>query len=170
MTVTVSNPKTDQLNLFSFLDSTTIEVPDRIENPSTDNDRLFNIQLDYYEKDKDPDTLWKMFPILNKVAYRYIRKEKDFKKFVMDDADMREKAEDAALKIIDKYRKSNYICEKSVTGLLYLQVLEVLYHMTLAQRFEKYCEENNLNLFAMDDDQKEMHRVKFEKSLNLNKA
>lgn len=168
MTITVDAAKTDQLNLFSFLDVDLVEVPDRIENPVTDNDRLFNLQFDYYNGNKDQDLLWKMFPILNKVAYRYVRKEKELKKFIMSDADMREKAEDAALKVIDKYRKSNYICEKSVTSLLYLQVLEVLYHMTMAQKFEKYCEENNLNLFAMDDGQKEMHRIKFEKSLNLN--
>jgi len=128
-------------------------VPVRIADPQTDNEKLNNMQADYYSGSKA--ALGFMFLELRRIAVKMIALERDKKKFFMDRYMINDKATDAAALVIEQYSKNQLVVTKSFTAYLYLQVRKVLYAQTKGERLEHWCEENGVNLFSLSGQDRE---------------
>ena len=140
--------KGDGQQLFSFMHPAPDKIPAHIDNPETDNDKLQNLQYDYYHGKKE--ALGFMYLALRRIALKMIIAERNKKKFFMDRLAMQDKAEDAALLVIDQYTGNELVITKSFTAYLYLQVRKVLYSQTAGEKFERWCIERRINLFSLD--------------------
>lgn len=136
------------------------------DEPTNDNERLFNLQKEYYGGRES--ALTETFTILNEVAPKLINIEmnkhaKTKRYFTQDVID--EMAMDAVCLFVKQVKKNHLIIRKSFIAYLRLQVLKVMNNQTKAQRFEKFCYMNNINLFKLNDDDKTLAKLKFEEEL-----
>lgn len=131
--------------------------------PENDNQKLFNLQKEYYEGRES--ALVDMFTILNNVAPKLINIEMNSTKryFTQDKID--ELAIDAVCLFIRQIKKNNLKIQKSFIAYLRLQVLKVVNNQTKAQQFEKYCKENKINIFYLSEEEKANVKLEFEKKL-----
>lgn len=129
--------------------------------PENDNQRLFNLQKAYFTG--DGRVLGEMFIVLVKVAARLVNIETHKRKnlrFTQERID--EFSVDAASKVVEQIRKNDLMIETSFVAYLRLQVLKVMFGQTKAERFEKYCQRNRIDLFSLDDEQKQSLKQRFE--------
>lgn len=139
--------------------------------PETDNQRLFNLQREYYSGRES--ALSEIFMLLDDIAARLINIEMNVKAktkryFTQDVID--DMAMDATCLFINQIKKNHLIIRTSFVAYLRLQVLKVMNNRTKAQRFEEFCRKNHVNLFYLSDDEKALFKLKFEEELLEEKA
>ena len=116
----------------------------RYESPANDNQRLFNLQYEYYNGNKNAiDT---MFLILNRVAPKLINIEMHKHKLVYPQDRIDELALDSTMLFIEQIKKNELVIKTSVVAYLRLQVLKVMFDETQAERFEKWCLINHIDI------------------------
>lgn len=139
--------------------------------PITDNQRLFNLQREYYGGRES--ALTEIFMLLDDIAARLINIEMNVKAktkryFTQDVID--DMAMDATCLFINQIKKNHLIIRTSFVAYLRLQVLKVMNNRTKAQRFEEFCRKNHVNIFYLSNDEKALFKLKFEEELLEEKA
>ena len=139
--------------------------------PINDNQKLFNLQRDYYGGRES--ALTEIFMILDDIAARLINIEMNVKAktkryFTQDVID--DMAMDATCLFINQIKKNHLIIRTSFVAYLRLQVLKVMNNRTKAQRFEQFCREHHVNIFYLSDEEKALFKLKFEEELLEEKA
>lgn len=123
------------------------------EDAKTDNQKLFNLQCDFYQRGRK-EALQEMFLILNKAAEKMVRKECKEHKIIFSSEHKSEIALDATAAVIEQIIKNELKISKSFIAYLYLQVRKVLYNRNKAQKLEDYCVEKNINFQDLTDDER----------------
>ena len=130
------------------------------QKPENDNQRLFNLQKAHYSGNRG--ALGEMFIILVKVAARLVNREMHSRRLRFTQEKIDELSVDAAAKVVEQIRKNDLMIETSFVAYLRLQVLKVMFGRTKAERFAKYCQRNGIDLFLLDDGQKQSLKRRFE--------
>lgn len=135
------------------------------ENPETDNQRLFNLQKEYYEGREE--ALTEMFDLMIKIAPKLVnkvmstsKKKRSFPKLKKEEFAM-----DAVCLFIQQIKKNELIIKESFVAYLYLQVNKVMNTRTKAQMLETFCRRNKINLFSLSEDEKNAVKMRFELEL-----
>lgn len=130
------------------------------QKPENDNQRLFNLQKAYYAGDRG--ALGEMFIILVNVAARLVNREMHSRRLRFTQEKIDELALDSVALVIEQIQKNSLMVRNSFVAYLRLQVLKVMFGQTKAERFEKYCQRNGIDLFSLDDGQKQSLKRRFE--------
>ena len=135
------------------------------DNPETDNQRLFNLQKEYYEGREE--ALTEMFELMIKIAPKLVNKvmgtSKKKRSFTKQKKE--EFAMDAVCLFIQQIKKNELIIEESFVAYLYLQVTKVMNTRTKAQKLESFCKRNKINLFNLSEEEKNAVKMRFELEL-----
>lgn len=131
--------------------------------PKNDNERLFNLQKEYYEGDKN--ALSKMFLILARIAPKIVNIESKKRRLILTKAYMRDIGEEAVMIFIESVLQKQLVVKTSFIAYLRLQVLRALFYQTKSQKFEKWMSENNISLFGMDEFGLQWAKERFEHEL-----
>ena len=123
------------------------------ETASNDNERLFNLQKDFYVNGSKK-AMQDMFILLEKVALKLIRKECREKKFVCPLDRQKEMALDATALMIEQFIKNKLKIHDSFISYLFLQVRKTMYDRTKAQKLEDYCRKYNIDFFSLGEEEK----------------
>lgn len=142
-----------------------IEALPYYKNPVNDNQKLFNLQKEYYMGRQT--ALTDIFMILNEIAPRLLNVEINHsagkRRFTQSAIDAM--AIDAVCLFIEQIKKNHLIIETSFVAYLRLQVLKVLNGRTKAEMFEQYCIKHNLMIFNMSEAEKKNVKMRFELEL-----
>ena len=130
------------------------------ENPETDNQRLMNLQYEYYHGKKEE--IDRIFLLLLKIARKIISKEAKEKKLIFCSEYKEELAVDSAGLVIEQMLKNRLKIRNSFIAYLYLQVKKTMYSKTKARKLEDYCIKNNINFFLLSEDEKSNVKKNFE--------
>lgn len=122
------------------------------EKPENDNQRLMNLQYEYYHG--RTEKLEEMFLLLLEIAGKIISKETKEKKLIFSAEHKEEFAVDSASLVIEQILKNNLKIKASWIAYLYLQVKKTMYSRTKAEKLEDYCIKNNINFFTLSEDEK----------------
>lgn len=135
------------------------------ENPQTDNQRLFNLQKEYYEGREK--ALSEIFELLLQIAPKLVNKvvSTSKKKRVFSNQKKEELAMDAVCLFIQQIKKNQLIIKESFVAYLYLQVNKVMNTRTKAQMLESFCKRNKINIFSLSEDEKNAVKMRFELEL-----
>ena len=135
------------------------------ETPVTDNQRLFNLQKEYYEGREQ--ALTEMFNLMIRIAPKLVNKEINNakKKRVFSDLKKEEFAMDAVCLFIQQIKKNRLIIRESFIAYLFLQVRKVMNTRTKAQMFESFCKRNKVNIFNLSESEKNAVKMHFELEL-----
>lgn len=129
--------------------------------PENDNQRLFNLQKDFYKgREKALD---EMFLKFMEIAPKIINIEKNNgckRKFTQ--SQINEMAIDATCLFIQQIKKNKLIIKTSFIAYLRLQVLKVMNKHTKGMDFEKFCIKNKINLFVLSELEKQRVKREFE--------
>lgn len=131
--------------------------------PKNDNERLFNLQKEYYEGDKN--ALSKMFLILARIAPKIVNIESKKRRLILTKAYMKDVGEEAVMIFIESVLQKQLVVKTSFIAYLRLQVLRALFYQTKSQKFEKWMSENNISLFGMDEFGLQWAKERFEHEL-----
>lgn len=135
------------------------------EKPETDNQRLFNLQKEYYEGHEE--ALTEMFQVMIGIAPKLVNKVMNTskKKRTFTKQKKEEMAMDAVCLFIQQIKKNDLIIKESFIAYLYLQVNKVMNTRTKAQMLESFCKRNQINLFNLSEDEKNAVKMRFELEL-----
>ena len=129
--------------------------------PVNDNQRLFNLQKDYYKgREKALD---EMFLKFMEIAPKIINIEKNSgckRNFTQRQID--EMAIDATCLFIQQIKANKLMIKTSFIAYLRLQVLKVMNTHTKGMDFEKYCIKNKINIFELSELEKQKVKREFE--------
>lgn len=131
--------------------------------PKNDNERLFNLQKEYYEGDKN--ALSKMFVILERIAPKIVNIESKKRRLILTKAYMKDVGEEAVMIYIESVLQKQLVVKTSFIAYLRLQVLRALFYQTKSQKFEKWMSENNISLCGMDEFGLQWAKERFENEL-----
>lgn len=142
-----------------------IENLPSFENPENEQQQLFNLQKDYYKgNDK---ALSQMFVLLMQIAPKQVniemRSAKGKRRFSQNRID--EMALDAVGLFIEQIKKNRLIIKRSFVSYLRLQVRKVMNEQTMAQKFEKYCIKNHIQIFNLSAEEKKSVKNCFKKEI-----
>lgn len=121
-------------------------------NVENDNQRLMNMQYEYYHG--QTEIMDRMFMLMLKIAKKIINKEAKEKKLFFSAENKNELAIDSASLVIEQILKNRLKIRTSFIAYLYLQVKKTMYSKTKAKRLEDYCIKNNINFFLLSEDEK----------------
>lgn len=141
-----------------------IETLPHFEKTDTDNQRLFNLQFDYYHG--KPEAIKSMFTLLNQIAVKLIKKECRTRRIIYTPETREELAIDATALMIEQFVKNRLKITKTFVSYLYLQVRKVMYTRTEAQKLETYCRDNNISLFELSEAEKQAVKADFIKQIH----
>lgn len=122
------------------------------EKPENDNQRLMNLQYEYYHG--RTEKLDKIFLLLLEIARKIISKEAKEKKIFFSAEHKNGLAIDSVSLVIEQILKNRLKIRTSFIAYLYLQVKKTMYSKTKAKRLEDYCIKNNINFFLLSEDEK----------------
>lgn len=122
------------------------------ETPETDNQRLMNWQYEYYHG--KTEKLDEMFLLLLEIARKIISKEVKEKKLIFSRDHKEELAIDSVSLVIKQILKNKLKIKTNWVAYLYLQVKKTMYTRTKAKKLEDYCVKNNIDFFALSEDEK----------------
>lgn len=122
------------------------------EKPENDNQRLMNLQYEYYHG--KPEKLNRIFLLLLEIAKKIINKEAKEKKLIFSMHHKEELAIDSASLVIEQILKNRLKIRTSFIAYLYLQVKKTMYSKTKAEKLEDYCIKNNIDFFTLSEDEK----------------
>lgn len=122
------------------------------EKPENDNQRLMNLQYEYYHG--RTEKLDKIFLLLLEIARKIISKEEKEKKLIFSRDHKEELAIDSVSLVIEQILKNKLKIRTSFIAYLYLQVKKTMYSKTKAEKLEDYCIKNNVDFFILSEDEK----------------
>lgn len=122
------------------------------EKPENDNQRLMNLQYEYYHG--RTEKLDEIFLILLGIARKIISKETKEKKLIFSMDHKEELAVDSVSLVIEQILKNKLKIKASWLAYLYLQVKKTMYSRTKAERLKDYCIKNNIDFFTLSEDEK----------------
>ena len=122
------------------------------EKPENDNQRLMNLQYEYYHG--RTEKLDKIFLLLLEIARKIISKEVKEKKLIFSRDHKEELAIDSVSLVIEQILKNKLKIRTSFIAYLYLQVKKTMYSKTKAEMLEDYCIKNNVDFFMLSEDVK----------------
>lgn len=122
------------------------------EKPENDNQRLMNLQYEYYHG--RTEKLEEMFLLLLEIAGKLISKETKEKKLIFSAEHKEVLAVDSASLVIEQILKNKLKIKASWIAYLYLQVKKTMYSRTKAKKLEDYCIKNNIDFFTLSEDEK----------------
>ena len=122
------------------------------EKPENDNQRLMNLQYEYYHG--RTEKLDKIFLLLLEIARKIISKEAKEKKLIFSRDHKEELAIDSVSLVIEQILKNKLKIRTSFIAYLYLQVKKTMYSKTKAEMLEDYCIKNNVDFFMLSEDVK----------------
>ena len=122
------------------------------EKPENDNQRLMNLQYEYYHG--RTEKLDKIFLLLLEIARKIISKEAKEKKLIFSRDHKEELAIDSVSLVIEQILKNKLKIRTSFIAYIYLQVKKTMYSKTKAEKLEDYCIKNNVDLFTLSEDEK----------------
>lgn len=122
------------------------------EKPENDNQRLMNLQYEYYHG--RTEKLDKIFLLLLEIARKIISKEAKEKKLIFSRDHKEELAIDSVSLVIEQILKNKLKIRTSFMAYLYLQVKKTMYSKTKAEKLEDYCIKNNVDFFILSEDEK----------------
>ena len=162
---------TQQVLPFDFWDEEKEREQKKIEdlpyydNPVNDNQKLFNLQKEYYMGRQT--ALTDIFVILNRIAPRLLNVEINHSagKRRFTQATIDAMAIDAVCLFIEQIKKNQLIIETSFVAYLRLQVLKILNGRTKADMFEAYCKKHRVMIFNMSEAEKKSVKMRFELEL-----
>ena len=131
--------------------------------PVNDNQRLFNLQHDYYEGDKD--ALGKMFLILSKIAPKIVNIESKSRHLLLPKQVMNELGEEAVMIFVECVLKKQLVIKKSFIAYLRLQVLRAMFYQTKSRKFEKWLIDNKVCVFSINEFDRQYEKELFEREL-----
>lgn len=137
----------------------------RYENPDNDNQRLFNLQYDYYNGSRK--ALDEIFIILNRIAPRLVNIEMHRHKLVLQQEAIDEAALESTMLFIEQIKTNELVIKTSFIAYLRLQVIKVLFDETNAERFAKWCLKNHIDIFSQDTETAEALKRTFQKEIEL---
>lgn len=133
------------------------------ENPKNEQECLFNLQREYFLHDKDKNILSKIFVILFELSKKTCVQTSKKYGFKCSSIRLEEISLDASTIIIEQIQKNDLMIRKSFLAYIRLQVLKTMFSQTLAQKLEKYCRQNKINLFELSDIERQKVKETFEK-------
>lgn len=122
------------------------------EKPENDNQRLMNLQYEYYHG--KTEKIDRIFLLLLEIARKIISKEAKEKKLFFSMEHKEELTIDSASLVIEQILKNRLKIRTSFIAYLYLQVKKTMYSKTKAGKLEDYCIKNNINFFLLSEDEK----------------
>lgn len=122
------------------------------EKTENDNQRLMNLQAEYYHG--KTEKLDEMFLLLLEIARKIISKEVKEKKLIFSRDHKEELAIDSVSIVIEQILKNKLKIKTNWIAYLYLQVKKTMYTRTKAGKLEDYCIKNNIDFFALSEDEK----------------
>lgn len=122
------------------------------EKPENDNQRLMNLQFEYYHG--RTEKLDEMFLLLLEIARKIISKEAKEKKLIFSMDHKEELAIDSVSLVIEQILKNKLKIKANWLAYLYLQVKKTMYSKTKARKLEDYCIKNDINFFMLSEDEK----------------
>lgn len=131
--------------------------------PKNDNERLFNLQHEYYGGDKE--ALGKMFMILERIAPKIVNIESKSRQLNLPKARMQELADEAVMIFIEAVMKNGLVIKKSFVAYLRLQVLRALFYFPKSMQFEKWLREKKITFVGLSDYDKMYYKELFEREL-----
>ena len=131
--------------------------------PKNDNERLFNLQYDYYGGDKE--ALGKMFVIMEKIAPKLVNIESKSRQLDLPKQKMTEIADEAVMIFIESIMKKDLVIKKSFIAYLRLQVLRALFYFPKSAQFVKWLKEKNISFVGLSDYDKMYYKELFEYEL-----
>ena len=131
--------------------------------PKNDNQRLFNLQHEYYGGDKE--ALTQMFEIMQRIAPKLVNIESKNRHLLLPKQRMEELGEEAVMIFIECVLKKHLVIKKSFIAYLRLQVLRALFYQTKSAKFEKWAKENKIDVIHMDNYDAQWVKELFEKKI-----
>lgn len=122
------------------------------EKPENDNQRLMNLQYEYYHG--KTEKIDRIFLLLLEIARKIISKEAKEKKLFFSMEHKEELTIDSASLVIEQILKNRLKIRTSFIAYLYLQIKKTMYSKTKAGKLEDYCIKNNINFFLLSEDEK----------------
>lgn len=142
----------------------------RFDTPRNDNERLLNLQYEYYTTGKNPHVLQQLFLQMRPVAYRMVSKIcRGNKHLCMNSFDRWDAADDAVSLVIEQYKKNWLVVNSSLTAYVFLQVRKVLYGGNLATKFERWCVDKKIDCMHTSVEKLEEYKKQFERELKEQK-
>ena len=126
----------------------------RYADPQTDNEKLFNLQWEYYHG--NAKALQEMFLLLDNIAQKLVNKECKSRKLFFTKDHKAEIAIDATTLFIEQIIKNSLKVKTSFIAYLFLQIRKEMYNRTHGQLLEAYCIKNNISLFDLTDEEKKI--------------
>lgn len=133
------------------------------QEPKDDNQRLFNLQREYYGGDKE--ALGKMFLILERIAPKLVNIESKSRQLNLPKQRMTEIAEEAVMIFIEAVMKKRLVIKKSFVAYLRLQVLRALFYFPKSMQFEKWLREKKIYFVGLSEYDKLYYKELFEREL-----
>lgn len=133
-------------------------------DPKNEQEKLFNLQKEYFIRGKDKKCLAQMFLIICEIAKKITVQTSKRYGFKCHAIRLEEISVDSAAIIIEQMEKNDLMIKKSFLAYIRLQVLKTMFGQTQAQKLEKYCRQNNINLFALSDIERQKVKEAFELS------
>lgn len=130
------------------------------EKTENDNQRLMNLQSEYYHG--KTEKLDEIFLLLLGIARKIISKEVKEKKLIFSRDHKEELAIDSVSLLIEQILKNKMKIKTNWIAYLYLQVKKTMYTRTKAKKLEDYCVKNNIDFFALSEDEKRSVKRNFE--------
>lgn len=130
-------------------------------DPKTDNERLFNLQHDYYAGDEK--VLVEMFKLLQEIAPKIVNIETKKRRLSLSKQQMDDMGKEAVFIFVEQFLKNKLVVKTSFIAYLRLQVLRVVFYQTKNQKFEKWLKQKKINYFTLSDFDKEFYKAQFEK-------
>lgn len=133
-------------------------------DPKNEQEKLFNLQREYFMRGKDKQILSPIFLIITEIAKKLTVQTSKRYGFKCHATRLEEISVDAAAIVIEQMEKNNLMIKKSFLAYIRLQVLKTMFGQTQARKLEKYCRQNNINLFALSDIERQKVKEAFELS------
>lgn len=119
----------------------------RFTEPTCDNQRLMNLQYEYYNG--NPAKIEAIYMALNPIAAKLLRCEMKKQGLHFDHDKMRDLATDATIFFIEQIEKNRLVIKTSFVAYMRLQVLKALYSETEGEKFERWCISHGYDIMNM---------------------
>ena len=135
------------------------------DKPKTDNERLFNLQFEYYNG--KPERINDIFIQLYTIAPKLVHKEATLRKIKLSQEIINDYASESVMFFISQIKKNNLIIKTSFIAYLRLQVLKSMFNATLAIKFERWCVQNHIDFIHLDTYAQQKLKKQFEEKFGI---
>lgn len=125
----------------------------RFPEPKNDNDRLFNLQAEFYDRDCDDTIFWQMWTLAEKVCERIIKKKTRSSRHKYDRDELDEKKSIAVEYVMRRFKyETGYCVTSNWIVALEQGVKHALEYQTEAQKIVDYVPIESLSNIAIEGD------------------